>query len=551
MAGHTERRPIESLTPREQEVLELLRLGLTNREIAQRLGISTDGVKYHVSSILGKLGVRSRYEASVWPERRPWWWTTAVAPLVAAWRRASLGSFASAVAVGSALAVAAGIGLLVWGLLRTTDGAPPRLVGSDVPSPMAAALGKPPELRFVTFAPGEMVSGAQSGFFFIDPKTGVTEGWLPADETVFLARGPMTPDGRLIIFTCYRVDAMGQADDCADEFATRTTSYLLDTQTGQVRTLPPGRDYIAISPDGKTVVIASNAGIGLAPTAAPEDIRIVLPGKSAARPRSVFWSPDSTEAVVSTFSGTFLISANGDQIEQISAEGIRSATWTPDGSKVAMVPRITDEREDTNFGVRVYSSEGEFLWQAATEYATYNPRWSPDGTRLAVESHVPLTGQRSGLQTTFLIVFDGASGDPLYRVTAVRSCLMSPWTADGSRLVLLASDPLRHVLVDPAQNSVRDVPLDVIPTPFDASTGIVLSSHAEGTWNFEVVDFETGDRTQLAATTLGPEWHGGHDPLFVQGRIFFGAPALGHGGCGEGFQLEDPEVVIERPPFEH
>jgi DNA-binding NarL/FixJ family response regulator len=73
MAGHTERRPIEPLTPREQEVLELLRLGLTNREIAQRLGISTDGVKYHVSSILGKLGVRNRYEAAVWPERRPWW----------------------------------------------------------------------------------------------------------------------------------------------------------------------------------------------------------------------------------------------------------------------------------------------------------------------------------------------------------------------------------------------------------------------------------------------------------------------------------------------
>ncbi len=45
------------LTPRQWQVLELLRLGLTNEQIAARLGISVDGVKFHVSEILGKLGV--------------------------------------------------------------------------------------------------------------------------------------------------------------------------------------------------------------------------------------------------------------------------------------------------------------------------------------------------------------------------------------------------------------------------------------------------------------------------------------------------------------
>jgi DNA-binding CsgD family transcriptional regulator/tetratricopeptide (TPR) repeat protein len=52
------------LTPRERVVLELLGEGLTNAEIAGRLVISEKTVGHHVSSILGKLGVRSRYDAA-------------------------------------------------------------------------------------------------------------------------------------------------------------------------------------------------------------------------------------------------------------------------------------------------------------------------------------------------------------------------------------------------------------------------------------------------------------------------------------------------------
>ncbi len=54
------------LTPRQWQVLALLREGLSNEQIALRLGISLDGVKFHVSEILGKLGVGSRNEAAAW-----------------------------------------------------------------------------------------------------------------------------------------------------------------------------------------------------------------------------------------------------------------------------------------------------------------------------------------------------------------------------------------------------------------------------------------------------------------------------------------------------
>ncbi len=58
-------RLVEELTPREMEVLQLLADGLTNRAIAQRLGISEHTVKFHVNAILGKLAAGSRTEAVV------------------------------------------------------------------------------------------------------------------------------------------------------------------------------------------------------------------------------------------------------------------------------------------------------------------------------------------------------------------------------------------------------------------------------------------------------------------------------------------------------
>jgi DNA-binding NarL/FixJ family response regulator len=56
---------LDTLTPRESEVLTLLAAGLSNQEIAHRLSISERTARTHVSSILDKLGLRSRTQAAL------------------------------------------------------------------------------------------------------------------------------------------------------------------------------------------------------------------------------------------------------------------------------------------------------------------------------------------------------------------------------------------------------------------------------------------------------------------------------------------------------
>mgnify|MGYP000383294307 CR=1 FL=1 len=54
---------VESLTEREQEVLEQLALGNRYKEISNQLGISLDGIRFHIRGIYNKLQVHSRTEA--------------------------------------------------------------------------------------------------------------------------------------------------------------------------------------------------------------------------------------------------------------------------------------------------------------------------------------------------------------------------------------------------------------------------------------------------------------------------------------------------------
>jgi len=173
------------LTDREREVLELLRRDFTNERIAQRLGISLDGAKYHVSQILSKLGVATREEAAALAlgERRRLW---AALPL---WVRIA--------GAATAVAAAAGFALLAWGVLRTSGhqlfDLPPPPSGStcqqvidylneEIPREGRSMNG----MRFYTKFPADLGGGIQPDF--------VVEVNNPESRDDFLNRKKLSED---------------------------------------------------------------------------------------------------------------------------------------------------------------------------------------------------------------------------------------------------------------------------------------------------------------------------------------------------------------------
>jgi DNA-binding CsgD family transcriptional regulator/Tol biopolymer transport system component len=183
----------ELLTPREQEVLAYLRDGLTNAEIAVRLRISPDGVKYHVSEILSKLGVSSRQEAAAWQPRRSW--TAGLLAFLASRLRWVPFGTPGKIATGVALST-----LVVIGGIFTAD----RLQStgpSDANEPAAASSAFLGKLAYVVdgvvwvkeLPNGRPVQVTRDGIYSY-PRWSPSGEWLAVGDTVGTSLG----DGRYI-----------------------------------------------------------------------------------------------------------------------------------------------------------------------------------------------------------------------------------------------------------------------------------------------------------------------------------------------------------------
>jgi DNA-binding NarL/FixJ family response regulator len=65
-------RDCQTTTPRENEILELVRIRLSNREIAELLQIRVSTVKFHLSNILSKMQAKSRRDLRTAPSEQLW-----------------------------------------------------------------------------------------------------------------------------------------------------------------------------------------------------------------------------------------------------------------------------------------------------------------------------------------------------------------------------------------------------------------------------------------------------------------------------------------------
>ena len=287
------RPPYDGLTPAEERVLQHLRRGRTNGEIAEQLGVTLDAVKYHVSNMLGKLGLESREQLAALPAGGRWRSAWGGLPLLA---KLGLGGAAAGVA---ALAVAVPLGV---GNPAPSD--PPVLFDGLVTAPVD---GKPvhfqsgrPSLsadgRYVVFesnAPNLVKDDTNDAtdIFRFDRQEQRIELVSDAAPTVWAGYPTMTADGRYVAFVASSGNPF--------YYPVRVK----DMKTGNVREFASGAGP-AISPDGKFLAYVVNETPG---EQWPRGRIEVLELQS----KTVVWTtPVSSEDQPLLFGGTMQFSAD-------------------------------------------------------------------------------------------------------------------------------------------------------------------------------------------------------------------------------------------------
>lgn len=197
------------LTQRQREVFALVADGFSNREIADRLGISLDGAKWHVSELLGRLEVETREQlAELWPEYRR-------EPLANWVRKLGL-----ALGLGTGV-IAAGVAVIFIALSLRGDDPPVDSLATPVPSATVDPTVCPVDADICDFAArvervyhdGDLndLLSPKSSYY---PETGVLRAAGNA------LNGPLEP--RVIAIGCPVDPAVAK---CSDAFSLVLTSY--------------------------------------------------------------------------------------------------------------------------------------------------------------------------------------------------------------------------------------------------------------------------------------------------------------------------------------
>jgi Tol biopolymer transport system component/DNA-binding CsgD family transcriptional regulator len=462
------------LTPREQEVLDLLREGLTNQQIAGRLGIGLYGARYHVSEILSKLGVGTREEAAAWQPEAARLRRGLGAVLAAPFQAFAGGTGVKLAAAGSMGVAGIAVGLLLLGVIFAAtqeEPEPPenlgRLVYKDGGDIWTLALPKGAPVRLtddgrnhapqwspsgewllcekpVERAPSELWVMRQDGTDARQVDTDVyqQEGyrWAPNDDRLaYITRG----SAALVVETA---DGSGHRE-------------LLSAAAQQWDSIGP---YVEWSPDGQWIATTAAARdpfpadyVGLwALRADGNEARELVAARDAGYGLLVAgWAPDGATVLYSlqpSFSASF--QADGLQWRAAALDAATSAPDTSGGiAPEGMVLRYEDFRDASSLGQIVvargggrYSTERKtlslvdfsagvmFTDLTPPGFAATSPAWSPDSSTIAFAMQPEsVTGDLASADQKRIWLID-AEGANQRRLNDIEAWQERPqWSLDG------------------------------------------------------------------------------------------------------------------------
>jgi Tol biopolymer transport system component/DNA-binding CsgD family transcriptional regulator len=403
------------LTPREQEVLALIREGLTNEQIGVRLGISEHGAKYHVAEILSKLGVSSRQEAARWaqPQR--------VAPGL-------LGLLGRHAAVGALVVAGVGLIALVAGVLLMNERSGGATTGSNQAQQQEQHLPPPPgvddgPIRRIAYVD---VKGDEADIWTMNPdgsdKVQLTSE--PGQEF-----GPQwSPDGRQILY--------GTRPSYDSNDGTISVMYADGSNKRVVWDDPGGAVW---SPDGTRIVFDSamlgNKNLfllnldGSGFKVLTNDNYINL---------SARWLPDGKSIVFMNGLGANLMNVDTGQ-RQLLPGVSRGGYPGPDGSHI-----VARSESPTESGITVSNFDGSVQMSLTTESRVSAVALSPDGGQLA---YFEASDASDGFDTWRLKIAT-VDGSPDRTILDETNYLVHypqlEWTPDGKWLVYQRRESVRR-----------------------------------------------------------------------------------------------------------
>jgi DNA-binding CsgD family transcriptional regulator len=192
-------------TPRQRQVLDLLVRGLTNTQIAQHLGISLDGAKWHVSEIITRLGVDSRDEAAEYWRRHNGLKLRFTRQVSALFGWTALKWGAASVVIGGLAAVTA---MVVYVLHES--GTDNDRSAADPPAVDTAQTNPTVPSAQVTPAPQPQLTGETVAGVAVQKLSFTSPGTFPVPMSVIIEKGCWGCDGPAAAFDRVRMEGSGK-----------------------------------------------------------------------------------------------------------------------------------------------------------------------------------------------------------------------------------------------------------------------------------------------------------------------------------------------------